>query len=270
MPELPDLEVVKEVLNMRVINRAVEEVKLIDPIVLRRPVSEAFHYELQGRTIQEVQRFGKFLILLFTPPARLFINFMLAGRLALQPPSDRILKGTGFRLRLTGNIDLRYHDGRRMGKIYLLLKEESTALIPTYDEQGPDALDPELTHDTFRTRIRKFNAQIKRVLQNQRFIAGIGNAYANEILFAAHINPFRKRSTLTPTEVDALYKATIVVLRNAIATITTQSGDNLHFKIRDFLQVHGKRNQLCPRCSTRLSTIKSGLHLAYFCRKCQI
>lgn len=269
MPELPDLEVAKDVLNRRVTSRVIEEVKLFDPIVLRRPVAEAFHYELQGRAIQETQRYGKFLIILLTPPARLFINFMLVGRLALQPPSDSIMKGTGFRLLLSGNIDLRYHDGRRMGKIYLLLKDEATALIPTYDEQGPDALDPELTLDAFRARIRRFNAQIKRVLQNQRFVAGIGNAYANEILYAAHINPFRKRSTLTPTEVGTLYEAMIAVLRNAITTITTQSGENLHFKIRDFLQVHGKSSQPCPRCKTQLSTVKSGLHLAYFCRKCQ-
>jgi formamidopyrimidine-DNA glycosylase len=156
-----------------------------------------------------------------------------------------------------------------MGKIYLLLKDEPTALIPTYDEQGPDALDPELTLDVFRTRIHKFHAQIKRVLQTQRFIAGIGNAYSNEILYEAGINPFRKRSTLTPTETEALYTATKAVLQNAITTITTQSGDNLHFKIRDFLQIHGKSGQPCPRCKNKLSTVKSGLHLTYFCRKCQ-
>ncbi len=270
MPELPDLEVAKHTLTRRATNRTIEEVELFDPVTLRRPVAEAFQYELQGRKIQEIQRYGKFLILLFEPPARLYINFMLVGHLAFQPPSDRIMKSTGFRLRLSGNIDLRYHDGRRMGKIYLLLNDEPTSLIPTYDEQGPDALDPELTLETFRSRIRKFNAQIKRVLKNQRFIAGIGNAYANEILYKAHINPFRKRSTLTPTEIDALYTATKAVLKNAITTITTLSGNNLRFKIRDFLQVHGKSGQPCPRCKTKLSTVKSGLDLAYFCRKCQV
>ncbi|MFX1475023.1 MAG: Fpg/Nei family DNA glycosylase [Promethearchaeota archaeon] len=270
MPELPDLEVAKDVLNRRVIGRTIEAVELFDPIVLRRPVAEAFQHELQSRTIQDAQRYGKFLILLFTPPARLYINFMLVGHLAIQPPSDRIMKSTGFRLHLSGNIDLRYYDGRRMGKIYLLLKDEPTSLIPTFDEQGPDALDPALTLDMFRAHIRKFNAQIKRVLKNQGFIAGIGNAYSNEILYEAHINPFRKRSTLTPTEIDALYSATKAVLHNAITTITTRSGDNLHFKIRDFLQVHGKSGQPCPRCKTQLTTVKDGLDFVYYCRKCQV
>ena len=108
------------------------------------------------------------------------------------------------------------------------------------------------------------------MLVNQRFIAGLGNAYADEILFAAHVLPFRKRSSLTETEIDALYSATKSVLQHAIAVITSRVGDALQFEVRDFLQVHGKGGQPCPVCSTTISSVKSGLRVANFCRQCQI
>ena len=122
----------------------------------------------------------------------------------------------------------------------------------------------------FRGRIKRFNAVIKHVLVNQRFIAGLGNAYADEILFVAHVMPFRKRSTLTDAEIAALYNATKSVLQNAITTITTRIGDTLQFEVRDFLQVHGKGGEPCPNCGSPISSVKSGLRVANFCRKCQI
>lgn len=269
MPELPDLEVTKDVLNRRIAHCTIEEVELIDPLVLRRPTANIFKQEMLCRTLKEVRRYGKFLILNFTPPARLVINPMLAGILTLQPPSDRILRRTGFRLKLSTGLDLRYHDKRRMGKVYFLLGDEPTALVPTFDEQGPDALDSSLTLEVFQQRIRKFHAMIKHVLLNQRFIAGLGNAYSDEILFAAHINPFRKRRTLTDNEITSLYQAMLTVLRNAIATIAARTGESLPSKIRDFLQIHGKGAEPCPSCGTVISSVKSGIRIANFCRRCQ-
>ncbi len=269
MPELPDLEVTKHVLNRRIANSTTEKVELLDPIVLRRPTAEIFQRELLNQTLKEVQRYGKFLILKFTPSNRLIINPMLAGVLTLQPPSDRILRRTGFRLSLSNGLDLRYHDKKRMGKVYLLLGDETTALIPTFNEQGPDALDSSLTQDVFLKRIRKFHAMIKHVLLNQRFIAGLGNAYADEILFVAHINPFRKRRTLAPEEITSLYQSMLIVLRNAISTIAARAGEHPPAKIRDFLQIHGKGGEPCPSCGTVISSVKSGIRIANFCRHCQ-
>jgi formamidopyrimidine-DNA glycosylase len=220
--------------------------------------------------MQHVERYGKFLLLHFNPPARLILNLMLAGRFTLQPPADKLLRTTGFRLTLSGKLDLRYQDARSMGKLYLLLNREPTALVPTFDEQGPDVLDPALTLDVFRARIRKFHTFIKHVLLDQEFIAGIGNAYADEILYAAHVLPFRRRSTLTNREIDALHITMHAVLRNAIATIAARGDEALGSEIRDFLQIHGKGGQPCPRCGTIISSVKSGIKIANFCRKCQV
>ncbi len=270
MPELPDLEVAKDILNRTLVGRIIKEVEIHSPLLLRRPTAETFIKELQNSTIKGFNRFGKFLIIQFAPEAHLYINFMLAGRLKLQSPSTSKQKKMGFRFQLDNGWDLRYIDPKSMGKLYLLLKDESTSLIPNFDEQGPDALDPTLTFDVFQQRIRKFNAVIKHILVNQRFVAGLGNAYADEILFAAKILPFRKRSTLTETEIQTLYSATQSVLRQAITTIADRVGDTLQFEVRDFLQVHGKGGDSCPVCKTTLSSVKSGVRLANFCRQCQV
>jgi formamidopyrimidine-DNA glycosylase len=270
VPELPDLEVVKDNLTRRIAARTVEAVELRDPVLLRRPTVEVFRRELVGRRIQPLERYGKFLLFHFDPPARLILNLMLAGRFTLQPAADKLLRTTGFWLTLSGKLDLRYHDARSMGKLYLLLKGEPTALVPTFDDQGPDALDPALTFEVFRARLHKFHTFIKHVLLNQEFVAGIGNAYADEILYAAHILPFRKRSALTNLEIDALYNAMHAVLRNAMATIAARGDEALGNEVRDFLQVHGKGGQLCPSCGTAISSVKSGIKIANFCRKCQV
>ena len=269
MPELPDLEVAKENLNATIVGQTITEVDLGQPMILRRPTEAVFKRTLTGRSFEPVNRYGKFLIFHFHPPARLYVNFMLAGRLLLQPSSTAKQKSIGFRFSLPNNLDLRYVDVKSMGKAYLLVEDEPTSLVPTFDEQGPDALDPNLTFEVFHQRIHKFHAVIKHVLLNQRFIAGLGNAYADEVLFAARITPFRKRSTLSDSEIATLYDATKTVLQHAINELQTRTAGSLVFELRDFLQVHGKAKEPCPRCGTPISSVKSGVRVANFCRTCQ-
>jgi len=269
VPELPDLEVAKDYLNATIVRQRITDVELGQPMILRRPTEAVFKRTLKDRSFEPVTRYGKFLLFHFQPPARLYVNFMLAGRLLLQTSSTTKQKSMGFRFILSNGMDLRYIDVKSMGKAYLLVKDEPTSLVPTFDEQGPDAMDPTLTPEVFHQRIRKFHAVIKHVLVNQRFIAGLGNAYADEILFAARITPFRKRSTLTESEITALYNATKTVLQHAINAIRIRAAGSLAFEIRDFHQVHGKAKGPCPRCGTPISSVKSGVRVANFCRTCQ-
>jgi len=105
---------------------------------------------------------------------------------------------------------------------------------------------------------------------NNTFLASIGNAYADEILFAARIYPYRRRSTLKPEEVDALYGAMHSVLERASAAVAGRMGDDIHVKIRDFLQVHGKGGEPCPQCGNTISQITANQRLTNFCRRCQV
>ena len=221
---------------------------------------------LMGATLSDLRRRGKFLIFEFDPARLLVINPMLAGRLHYCDPKTRRSKRTYLVLGWSTGMDLRYVDPKAMGKIYLARTLND---VPTLAEHGPDALSPELTLDLFRERLRRHHGEIKGILTNHRFVAGIGNAYADEILFRAGIYPFRKRPSLSPEEIESLYHAMRDVLTEAIAIVREHMGDRIHEKVRDFLAVHLHAGEPCPRCGAPISEVKANQRLTHFCRTCQ-
>jgi len=136
-------------------------------------------------------------------------------------------------------------------------------------EQGPDALDPALDLDAWRSRIRRHPGALKGLLRNQAFVAGIGNAYSDEILYAAGLLPSRRRSTLAAEEVDTLYHAMRTTLASAIEILRDRVPPAFETQVRDFLAVHNKGGQPCPRCGTRITQLSPGGHITSFCRGCQ-
>ncbi len=266
MPELPDLEVVKEYLQARLPGQRVETVELLRPIVVRNLTADDLASSLVGKEIIAVSRRGKFLLLDLEDGERLVINPMLAGRLQYCQPRERRRAKTFLLLHLSGGMDLRYVDDKAMGKIYLT---RETDLVPGFGTQGPEALDPQLTFEAFEKRLRQRRGEIKGILTNQAFLAGIGNAYADEILFRAGLYPFRKRPSLSAEEVERLYRAIPSVLSDAIITLRERVGDEIRVEVRDFLEVHGKGGLPCPCCGTIISEIKARGRLTNFCRTCQ-
>jgi formamidopyrimidine-DNA glycosylase len=136
-------------------------------------------------------------------------------------------------------------------------------------EFGPEADDPDLSIDGWRTRIRRHPGELKNLLRNQAFVAGIGNAYSDEILHAARLLPFRKRSSLADEEVDELYRATRSTLERAVDTLRRRVPPTFEHQVRDFLAVHDKGGQPCPRCGTRITEIRPGGMITSYCRGCQ-
>ncbi len=194
----------------------------------------------------------------------LAINCNLAGRLQYALPTERRLNKTHVVLCLSDGHELRYSDQRTMGQIYLTA---DLAAIPGWSEMGPEPFD--LTLEGFRERLKPHRGEIKGVLTRGRAVAGIGNAYADEVCFAARIHPYCKRTSLTDEEAARLYEAMQSVLRNAIDTLRECIGTDIHREVRDFLAVHGKGGQPCPICGTAISEIKAGNRLTNFCRTCQ-
>jgi formamidopyrimidine-DNA glycosylase len=157
-----------------------------------------------------------------------------------------------------------------MGKVYLLPAGVARLVTGLEDkDQGPDADSPELTLEVWRERIRRHPGELKSLLRNQAFVAGIGNAYSDEILHAAKLSPFRKRSSLAPEEIDALYAATRSTLANAIDVLRERVPPTFEKQARDFLAVHRKGGEACPRCGTRLSEVSSRSEATTWCRGCQ-
>ena len=267
MPEIPDLEAIMAVLRRRIVGRAVQAVSVYKPFVIRSLAGEEIRQALSGQTIAAVHRRGKYLIFRLDRHS-LAIHPMLAGRFQLCQPETRRSSDTIFILSLSSGEEIRYLDDKSMGMVYLV-RDEATDSIPRFSDQGPDALDPDLTYETFYTRLKRHHGEIKGILTDARFIAGIGNAYADEILFSAGIYPFRKRKTLTEDETRKLYRSIGEVLREATAIVEARMGDDIHLKIRDFLKVHGKAGSACPRCGGRIASVKAKQRETNFCRSCQ-
>lgn len=268
MPEAPDLEVIKDVLNRRVRGQTVTDARVLKPLELRVLAADDFVSDVAGRSILGFTRRGKFLIADLSGDRALVINPMLTGAVQICPPSTRIAKRTSFLLDLADGSQLRYLDETQMGMAYYVHKSRMED-VPRLAEQGPDVLDDYPDLSEFRERLRRFQGEIKGVLARGKFLAGIGNAYADETLFAAGIFPFKKRSALSDSETARLHEALPAVLNHSIATLRERMGDETHVKVRDFLAVHGKSGGACPCCGGPITGIGANRRLTNFCRRCQ-
>ena len=278
MPEVPDLEVVKDYLNSELKDAKITSCKVLRPTVVRSLAGEVAS-DLPGRTLLDAKRAGKFLTLRFSGGRSLVINPMLTGALQHCADSVRVLKKTCISLNLEGGMDLRYLDDRQMGKVYYIRNGEpgdncedggdaQDELVPQYTGMGPDALSG-ITLQEFETRLKKFNGEIKGVLTRGAFISGIGNAYSDEILFAAGISPFKKCRALKPAELETLHTQCRQVLEEATEVLRGRMGSDIHKKVRDFLKVHNKGGEPCPKCGGNITQLNANQRITSYCRHCQ-
>jgi formamidopyrimidine-DNA glycosylase len=266
MPEMPDLEVIAEFLHEELEGATIREVEILKPIVVRSLTGEALADRLPGRTVRAVLRRGKFLLLALSSEDWLVVNPMRSGRLRYLREGASARGTPHFALHFTNGATVQYRDADRMGKIYLTADLKA---VPTFADLGPEALSPEVTLAAFCERLGRRRGEIKGVLTNPTFVAGIGNAYADEILFQAGIYPFRKSPSLSPVEIERLHEAMHTVLRGAVDTLRARVGEDIHIEIRDFLQVHGRGGEPCPRCGSPVSTVSARRRVTNFCRSCQ-
>ena len=268
MPEAPDLEVVKDVLNQRIRGLVVDDAQVLRPLELRVLTPADFVQDVIERSLLQFSRRGKFLLADLSEERVLVINPMLTGAVQICSPSTRLAKKTSFLLSLSDGTQLRYLDETQMGMAYYV-EASRLAEVPRLSEQGPDVLDEYPALPEFERRLRRFQGEIKGVLTRGQFLAGIGNAYADEVLFEAEIFPFKKRSALSEQEVARLHQAIPRTLRRAVRVLRERVGQDTHVKVRDFLSVHGKRGGLCPRCGGNITTIGANQRLTNYCRRCQ-
>jgi len=268
MPEVPDLEAIRSFFNRRIVGLTVERVDAVIPFVVRLPRDE-FERLMLGDTFGETHRFGKFLLFSLASGRVLVINPMLTGRFSLVEPKRKRAGRTALVLALSDGNEFRYADQRVMGRIYLTTPDKVPEL-PQFGDAGPDVLSPELTEPEFRQRLKKHSGQIKAILVNHKFVSGIGNAYSDEILWEAMINPYRKRPSLTDEELSRLYAAIHSVIAWATDIVMKLMEENLEYsEWRDHLRVHRRGGQPCPRCGTTISEVTAGQRITSFCRTCQ-
>lgn len=266
MPELPELEVLQEFLGPRLKDQRVAHTTVSPKLsfLLRTPAQD-FARQLIGRVFERTWRRGKFLVF-DLDDHHLVVNPMLGGRFQWAAASEKVAAATVFRLTLETGDELRFLDTVKMGRVYWV-PSGALPTIPGWPDLGPDAL--EVDPEQFTQRIRRHPGELKNLLRNQSFVAGIGNAYSDEILWAASFLPLRKRTTLRADDVARLHAATQQVLRSAIESIRAQPHYEAHKQDRSFMAVHGRGGQKCPRCGHRISELTARGEATNFCRGCQ-
>ncbi|MCZ6891390.1 MAG: hypothetical protein O7F09_02635 [Chloroflexi bacterium] len=268
MPEAPDLQVIKEVLTRRIVGREIVQARVVRPTVLRSLADQEFAGDIAGRTLLSVARRGKYLLLWLTGERSLVVNPMLTGTFRLCTSSERLSKRTCIVLAFPDDLELRYIDDRQMGRVYYVSPHQLDQ-IPGLSEQGPDVLDDAVTFDQFKARLHPCRGEIKGVLTRGAVLAGIGNAYSDEILFDAGLSPFRKRTSLSDDELRRLLESARRVTEEATAVLRQRMGEEVHHKIRDFLKVHNRGGEPCPRCGNAISQITANQRITSYCRRCQ-
>ncbi|MBN1838246.1 MAG: hypothetical protein JW820_20475 [Spirochaetales bacterium] len=278
MPELPDLVHIEGRLSSVLPEREVKAVRVFEPVVLRIAVPGGFESALTGRGCTGVRRRGPFLVLGF-PPYELIVHFMLAGRFALRAPAglgadpsaSGVCKRRGkshcFSLYFGKSLELAYLDDRRMGRVYLVTEGQSDG-IPGFADQGVEVLSEAFTLAAFRELIRGRRQQVRVFLMDQSALSAIGNAYADEILFAARLHPKTPCHQLSAEDTERLYLSIGRVLREAVATVEA-AGRPIEDKVRDHVKVRGRHGSPCPVCGTTIRRTGVRGYDSFFCPSCQ-
>lgn len=272
MPELPEVETVKESLKIRLKGKKILSANVIYNNIIAYPEVKDFIKQISNQTINDMKRRGKFLIF-DLDDYFLLSHLRMEGKYFFKTKDDVLDKHEHVTFDLDSGEELRYKDTRKFGKMYLIKKEDIEIIGPLKD-LGLEPWDENLTNNYLLDKFKKRKLPIKSVLLDQSIIVGIGNIYADEILFMCKINPLKQCNLITEEEASNIIKYTKQVLEKAIrmggTTIRTYSSvDGVHGLFQEELLVHGKDKGLCPECKNKILKIKVGGRGTYYCEKCQ-
>jgi formamidopyrimidine-DNA glycosylase len=267
MPELPDITAYITALEQRILGQPLQRVRLQSVFVLRTvdpPIAS-----VEGRTVQTIRRIGKRIAIGLEGDLWLVLHLMIAGRLHWRPPQAR-LSGRQALLALdfpAGSLTLTEAGSKRRASLHLLRGEQALYDI---DPGGIEIFSTDL--NGFRAALTQENRTLKRALTDPRLISGVGNAYSDEILYAARLSPIALTHKLKPAEWERLFDAT----RSTLEAWTTQLSSEARKKFpegvtafRPEMAVHGRFGKPCPRCSSPIQRIRYADNETNYCPTCQ-
>jgi formamidopyrimidine-DNA glycosylase len=266
MPELPDLVHIVKTLGPEVEGRRITHASVKNSIVLRVLVPGDFSDLITGKTIRGLERHGPFLKF-GLGDLDFILHLMLAGRLKLAAPGEKVLAATAFSLELDEGLTLHYGDEKSMGKVYLC-PAGSFESIPGYLTQGIDVTTTAFTFEAFSALISKKRCQARVFIMDQTCLSAIGNAYADEILFEARIHPKAPCYSLGPDRRRVLYEAIRSILAWGIEEVA-KAGLPLEDKARAHMRVRGRAGENCPRCGQIIRRTGVLGYDSFFCPSCQ-
>lgn len=272
MPELPEVETTVRDLRPELVGRTIEKVKVHWTRTVAHPNARAFMRGMQGLSIREITRRGKHLVFRLDGPhgecKYLLVHLRMTGQFGFHPPQERRNKHHHVVFRLDDGRELRFHDFRKFGRMWLVDDPDFVT-----GKLGPEPLD--MSKREFIERLRGRKGRIKPLLLNQEFIAGVGNIYADESLWYARLHPLREAATLTDHEAGELYNAIRRVFRKAIDAGGTSFDANYRRingasgQFEEKLRVVGRAGEPCYRCGTPIVKTVVGQRGTYYCPNCQ-
>jgi formamidopyrimidine-DNA glycosylase len=273
MPELPEVETIVRKLRPHLKGRIFTEVELLWEGVADRPDPATFCEQVVGAKVVALGRRGKYLIFTLESGAHLLVHLRMTGKFRVHPAGEEPEDDTHARalFRMDDGTRLIYVDTRKFGRFYLV--DDPAEVVGAL---GPEPLSEDFTAEDFAQRLAGRRGEIKRLLLNQHFIAGLGNIYVSEALWQAGIHPERTADTLTEEEIRRLHRAITEALRAGIRNGGTSLQDRQYVypdgalgRHQERLVVYDREGERCPRCGYAVVRIVQGQRSTYFCRVCQ-
>lgn len=273
VPELPEVETVKRSLEARLRTKKILGVEILYGGVIQGIEPHVFQNTIANRTIESLDRRGKYLLFHLSGGYVLVIHLRMTGQLLYVLPSFPDNKHLHLIFQLDDGYELRYVDMRKFGKIYLIPRAEISD-IKGLAGLGPEPLGGDFSLEKLSSVLEGRTGKIKTILLDQEVVAGIGNIYADEILFDAGLHPERRGSSLTEEETRHLYHSIREILARGIAYRGTSirdyvDGDGRNGSFQELLRVYGREGKLCPVCGSVIVRQKIGGRSARFCPCCQ-
>lgn len=273
MPELPEVQTVVDTLRYQLQHVTIKDVHVYWDNIIAFPNVCAFIEGMKGKTIHDYGRYGKYLI--FDLGSHVWIaHLRMEGKFYIQQPFEPYDKHIHVIFDLEDGRQLRYHDTRKFGKMYLYEKQADLHAYPCFQHIGYDAFDERLTKEYLYQKLHTRSIPIKQALLDQSVIAGIGNIYADEICFALGMHPERKISTLRKKDFERLIEETRRILNGAIASggttirsYTSSLGVDGRFQLK--LKVHARKGEKCKVCGSDIKKIVVATRGTYYCPTCQ-
>lgn len=272
MPEKPEVITVAKKLEKQLLGKKIIKAKVYHNNIVEKPSVNDFETKIKGQTIHSITTRGKWIVISLDTDY-LLSHLRMEGKFFFRDKGTEKGKHEHVIIELDNDKDFRFADVRKFGKMMLIPKDE---LLTTkqYKTLGLEPWDKTLNVKYLRDKYKNKRIPIKTTLLDQTIIAGIGNIYADEILFLSRINPLTEPNKLKNKDLDNIIKNTISVLDKAISeggttirSYTSEEGVTGLFQ--NSLNVHSKKGENCPNCKSIIEKTKVGGRGTYFCPKCQ-
>lgn len=274
MPELPEVETIRRDLETSLPGRQVAKIEIFQPRVIGRPDAPAFSEISRGKTWGEVRRRGKYLLMALDG-WQLVVSLRMTGQLVLAAAGEAWPPHTHVVWHLENGEILRFTDQRRFGRLYLVPAEQAAVQTPV-GRLGPEPLEEEFTLELLADLCRRSRPgrRLKSWLLDQEVIAGLGNIYSDEVLFAAGLHPDSRIGDLDAEALARLYRSIRQVLPEAISHRGTSirnyvDASGAPGQHQNYLRVYGREGGACPRCGAAIRRLKIAGRSTYFCPACQ-